>query len=326
MIKKLLFVFVCFTLISNASAQTISTFEDLSLPVDTFWNGSDSSGGFISGNAFFANEYNGTYDSWAGFSYSSKTDSTTANYSNMYSAANGTGFNASQTYATAYISPYSSANYINLINTAKGKIVDGFYINNNAYAYLSMLNGDAYSKKFGGLSGNDPDWFRLKITGYLNGIFTDSTEFYLADFRDSVNTHDYIIKNWTWLDLTSLGKIDSMVFSMSSSDVGSWGMNTPSYFCIDNLSTTDGVGFEKISNNFTMNIYPNPANEYFIIKSDLKIQKAELLSIEGKIIKNIDISSNPNNIIVPLNSINSGIYFVRILADENYFTNKLIIR
>ena len=66
-----------------------------------------------------------------------------------------------------------------------GKVIDGMYVTNGTYAYLSMLNGDAYAKKFGGVSGNDPDWFKLTIRKWYNGILAnDSVTFYLADYID----------------------------------------------------------------------------------------------------------------------------------------------
>jgi hypothetical protein len=57
-------------------AQGIADFEDLSLTSQSYWNGSDSSGGFSSGGARFSNHYDTAYDSWDGFAYSNKSDTT----------------------------------------------------------------------------------------------------------------------------------------------------------------------------------------------------------------------------------------------------------
>ena len=109
---------------------------------------------------------------------------------------------------------------------------------NNAWAYGSMHDGDSFAKKFGGTSGNDPDWFKLTIIGKdAGGALTGTVDFYLADFRFSDNSQDYIIHDWTSADLSSLGNnVKSLEFGLSSSDNGDWGMNTPSYFAMDNLS------------------------------------------------------------------------------------------
>jgi hypothetical protein len=98
-----------------------------------------------------------------------------------------------------------------------------------------MKEGDAFAKKFGGDDGTDPDFFKLNIWGRRGGSSTDTLEFYLADFRDDDSEMDFIIEAWQWVDLSSLGKVDSLLFGLESSDMGAWGMNTPAYFCVDDL-------------------------------------------------------------------------------------------
>jgi hypothetical protein len=322
--RNLLFILTALLTAAGLHAQTVSTFESLALPADTFWNGSDTSGGFTDGNAFFANDYNTQWSSWSGFAYSSKTDTVTAGFANMYSCIAGKGYNGSATYGVAYVSSFGNSNYIGLRNGAKAHQVSGFYINNSTYAYLSMLNGDAYAKKFGGASGNDPDWFRLKITGYLNGAMTDTVEFYLADFRFTDNSKDYIIKEWKWVDLTSLGNVDSLVFAMSSSDVGKYGMNTPAYFCIDDLTTTDGVGFGDISvTGNELKLWPNPANSFVNISGDF--QKAEIIDANGRVVGIIE-NNGGSQMRIDISDMTSGIYFLRFQSAENILVKKLIVR
>ena len=92
------------------------------------------------------------------------------------------------------------------------------------------------AKKFGGASGDDPDWFVLTIIGKdSQGLVTDTVDFYLADYTFADNNQDYIVDTWEYVDLTSLGAVESLEFTLSSSDVGQWGMNTPGYFAMDNL-------------------------------------------------------------------------------------------
>lgn len=236
-------------------SQTVSTFENLTLATDTFWDGSDLTGGFNSGNSYFPNNYNTIFFSWSGFTYSNKKDSVTPGYGNQYSAAPASGYNGSSNYAVA--DDYGNAKVL-LTGSAAGKLVNGFYITNNTYAYLSMRDGDAFSKKFGGATGADTDWFKLTAQGWLNGTLKNTTvEFYLADFRSSDSTQDYIVKDWSWVNLQPLGNVDSLQFFLSSSDTGQWGMNTPAYFCIDNFTTSDVV-----------NVAPVAANDFVSVKYD----------------------------------------------------------
>ncbi|MDY6839745.1 MAG: DUF4465 domain-containing protein [Thermodesulfobacteriota bacterium] len=69
---------------------------------DSYWNGSDSSGGFISGDAHFSNCYDTSRGSWDGWAYSNMTDTTTAGWTNQYSAITGGGAGGSANYGVAY--------------------------------------------------------------------------------------------------------------------------------------------------------------------------------------------------------------------------------
>jgi hypothetical protein len=105
-----------------------------------------------------------------------------------------------------------------------------------------MLNGDAYAKKFGGVSGDEEDWFLLTITGKdAGGTEVGSVEFYLADYRFADNGQDYIVNTWEYVDLMGLGVVESLEFSLSSSDMGSYGMNTPAYFALDMVVPEPGT-------------------------------------------------------------------------------------
>ena len=69
----------------------------------------------------------------------------------------------------------------------------------------------------------------------MSGESTGSVDFYLADYRYADSSQDYIVNAWEYIDLSSLGSVDELSFSLSSSDNGSFGMNTPNYFAIDNI-------------------------------------------------------------------------------------------
>jgi hypothetical protein len=310
--KKCLFSLALVWVIANSAviAQTTSSFDDLNLMSNSYWNGSDLSGGFSSGNAFFVNTYDSAYYSWTGFSYSSMKDTLTAGFSNMYSAIAGSG-QSGETYAVGYISSYGGPTYLSLRNAAVGKEVNGFFITNATFAYLSMRDGDAYAKKFGGSTGNDPDWFKLKIFGFMSGNLVDTTNFYLADFRDANNANDYIVKDWTWVDLTVLGNVDSLSFEMSSSDVGSFGMNTPAYFCMDELVTSDGVGMKpQTSANIQMKVYPNPACDNLSISLSSLADEVKLMDMSGRVVKHVIPSQLTTQL--DIQSLPHGMYFLQV--------------
>ncbi len=126
------------------------------------------------------------------------------------------------------------------INLPSGQFVESVYVANTTNAFHSMNAGDSFAKKFGGLTGNDPDFFEVIFTGFtgLNatGSSTGSVTFRLADFTFSDNSLDYIVQQWTLLDLSPLGSARSLQLTYASSDVGSFGINTPTYVALDNLT------------------------------------------------------------------------------------------
>lgn len=232
-LRNLIYMTVILTITSSAAASIVD-FEDLTLSPESYWNGSDESGGFSSGSAYFENYYDPGFGSWAGFGYSNITDTVLQGWDAQYNAITGSGQAGSANYAVGYLDAFSGV--IPTIHLDQPQVVDSIYVTNNNYAYYSMLNGDAFAKKFGGVSGDDPDWFLLTITGKDQaGTEIDTLDFYLADFRFANNGLDYILDEWTEVDLTSLGAVKSLEFSFSSSDVGEFGMNTPSYFALDTI-------------------------------------------------------------------------------------------
>lgn len=44
-----------------------------------------------------------------------------------------------------------------------------------------------------------------------------------------------ISETWRTIDLSSLGAVKSISFSMTGSDMADWGLNTPTYFAMDNI-------------------------------------------------------------------------------------------
>lgn len=225
-------VFASIVSMSAASFGATSTFEDLGLPANSIHN--DSS--FTTGGAQFNNnftDFGGGFTGWEGFAYSSKTDSTTPGFGNQYSAIPGHGAGNSATYGMAFVGAF----FPPVITLPAGATPVSVDLTNSTYAYLSMRDGDAFAKKFGGVTGNDADFLRLTITGIsASNVSVGSIDFYLADYRFANNAQDYLISDWTNVSLASLAGAETLSFSLASSDNGSFGMNTPAYVAIDNLT------------------------------------------------------------------------------------------
>lgn len=285
--NAILIFILCYT---TAQAQTVSTFEENVLADSSYYNGDDFSWGFNSGNAHFYNHYDTTFG--AAFGYWAEGWA----YSNRYDTVTQTSDYATQLYSAKEFNDEDEKNFaigtqgsrIVLTGAAVSKVVSGFYITNSTYAYNSMKLGDAFAKKFGGASGNDPDYFKVVIRKYSGGILsTDSVQFFLADYRFSDNTQDYIIDEWTWVNLTSLGNVDSLEFVLRSSDVGGFGINTPLYYCIDDFTTLNSaVSVAEKANSVSVSVYPNPCSSRLNLSTGMAASTYQLSDMNGKTIVN----------------------------------------
>ena len=318
--KKTVF-YLLFSIFLYGYGQTdISTIEDFNLPADSFYNASSGGSGFQSGNVLYPTIYDNSFQIWSsGFAASNMKDSSTSGYNNLYSAKAAGGCLGSFNYAVGQ--NYAVAKFM---GSSQQDSVLGFYLTNTTYAYNSMRYGDAFAKKFGGLSGNDPDWFLLTVKKYFNGVlYNDSVYFYLADYRYSNNANDYILDSWQWVNCKSLGKADSLLFVLSSSDTGQFGMNTPGFFAIDNLTTkATFVGIHERSQT-GFKVYPIPAtdeitieNENFVF-NDFHVRLYDLSG--GLILEKILVG---NRFKVDLNNVARGNYLLKI----NFGSGELVKR
>ena len=321
--KNYILILVGIISFSSYSQSNVTDFEDLNLSTDSYWNGSDQSGQFISNTVLFNNAYDTAWGgSWSGVSYSNMKDDTTSGFGNQYSCIAGMGYNTSQTYAL--FNPNSDT----LVTIPNYGALTGFWINNSTYSYLSMLKGDSFAKKFGdstnasgtndGTNGND--FFKLTIYG----TNSDSVEFYLADFRGA-SKKDYIVKDWTYVDLTTLNpNSKNLTFVMSSSDVGGFGMNTPKYFCMDDLTYSTSVSvIENFENSIS--IYPNPTQNNINVNFEETINNASyrLVDVAGREV----VSSSINGVCslnLDLSNHNNGVYFLMINIEGEVITKKII--
>ena len=319
--KKIYFsVITVLTAVSLNAQQTIG-FESFNLATNSFDNGSVSAVSLVENGISFPRKYTTAYGGYMekGFAVSNKTDITTAGYTNQYSAITGSGYNSAN-YAV-----YFPDTVIDL----KGFALDSFKITNTTYAALSMRDGDMFSKQFGSVNGpgntapdgtNGADYFRVWI--YANntqGQKMDSTVFYLADFRSSNNSEDYIVKTWKNVAIPfNHLSISTLSFKLESSDNGTNGMNTPAYFAIDNLSIKSVAGIQEVTAS-TISIYPNPMTDKLTIKGESGL--LELFDVSGKLL----ISQNHLELSeINVSELASGSYMVKISNENGTLVRKMV--
>lgn len=246
--------------ISHAQTTTV-TFESLPVPAEGFFNG-DTNGSSpyrdnfqiigtrdnfgspetlqawdIDGVEFF-NGHTEAFGSWNGWSWSNIIDTTTPGYPNQYASFPGGGSDGTggTTDGDTYAVGFGNDTYINLPSDIELNSID---ITTTTYSALSMRDGDSFTEKFGGASGDDPDYLKVTLTGYdewfvgvdQTGSAIGSVEVYLADYRFSDNSLDFILDEWLETDLSPIVNARSIGFSFESTDFA-----IPTYLAIDNLS------------------------------------------------------------------------------------------
>jgi hypothetical protein len=170
--------------------------------------------------------FNSTYGSWTGLAVSKKTDTVTKGYLNQYSALPGAGAGGSHQFGIWNGNLADPA----LSFDAPHRVLE-VQIANTTYAALSMTYGDQFAKAFGSAG---KDWFEVTFYGIsATGDTTGKVVAVLADFRTGSTLG--ILRGWKKVDLSPLGTVSGIKIAFASSDVGTYGMNTPSYVAIDDL-------------------------------------------------------------------------------------------
>ncbi|MDR2928152.1 MAG: DUF4465 domain-containing protein [Cytophagaceae bacterium] len=124
------------------------------------------------------------------------------------------------------------------------------YINNSPWPYYENLNGGAVARAL----NEDGDFFKLIIHG-LDANWEDngkSVEYYLARNEGGVLNQSI---NWELVDISALGEVGGIYFTMASTDNGDYGMNTAAYFCLDRIEVEAAGSLTDY--NFTITVPEN---------------------------------------------------------------------
>lgn len=323
--KKTLLALAGLNLFVSFGQVVTNDFENITLSVESFDNGSSASGGFTADHAFYENTYDAAWDSWTGFSVSNITDNTTAGWANQYSAFPGVGANGSANYGIYYPS-----GGIDLSTVSNGVYLDSVKISNTTYAAISMRDGDSFGKQFGSIYNangvedgtNGEDYFRIWIMAEYVGGQLDSMEFYLADYRFADPNDDYIIDEWVNVDLSAFDQpVARLDFRFESSDMGQWGINTPTYFAIDDLSFTSTADIKELS--FEMNVYPNPVVDVLNISAPGMAGQILLTDLNGNVINETNFNNSTS---LDASQLSSGAYIVQLIDTEGNIARSTFVK
>ncbi|MBR6284672.1 MAG: DUF4465 domain-containing protein [Muribaculaceae bacterium] len=117
-------------------------------------------------------------------------------------------------------------NQIKLVDGSGFYVLDAF-VTNSTWVYYAVENGECPPAR----AFTEGDSFKLIAHGEDYGGREKTAEIELAWHDGKLHR----LNKWTYWNLSSLGWVKSLYFTVESTDTGDWGMNTPAYFCIDKL-------------------------------------------------------------------------------------------
>jgi hypothetical protein len=77
--------------------------------------------------------------------------------------------------------------------------------------------------------------------------------------------------------------------------------------------------------DFNIDVFPVPAKEVIRVHNynDITVNQIDIYDISGRLMQSVR-NINPQQNIIPLNNLNSGLYFVRIYTDKGIVNKKII--
>jgi hypothetical protein len=104
------------------------------------------------------------------------------------------------------------------------------------------------------------------------------------------------------------------------------------YYVVSADATLPAVCFEScdacptsslVENELTIEVMPNPANEFIQIKSNSTISEIEIINLAGSIVKSV--KANSMNSEVNVSQLTSGTYLLKVNFNENVRIFKIVI-
>lgn len=208
--------------------QFLATFEEAAISpaaVESEYSfNEDKSDYLISGDFKFRQTvaYSGAYVT--GAVVSNRTDVNVAGVQDANKSIAG-GAKAGHNYVVWYYDGYNIDNPDDIIINTPA-VIPGMYVTNTAWVVKCIKEGDGMSYVPGGFQYED--YLLLTIYGWRNGVVKGSVDYFLASGGKYTTA-------WEYVDLSSLGVVDRLTFTMEGSKINDYGLTTPTYFCIDNF-------------------------------------------------------------------------------------------
>ncbi|MCL1937886.1 MAG: DUF4465 domain-containing protein [Candidatus Azobacteroides sp.] len=189
---------------------------------------------------------------------------------------------------------------------------EGVYVNNSPWPYYGNLHNDGYARAL----DQDGDYFKLIIHG-LDENYEDNgkeVEYYLAQNVGGGIENLHQSANWEWVDLSELGEIGGIYFTMESTDSDPlYGMNTAAYFCMDKLQVkkvdTTPTHLKNIKEENTFSVYSDPLVDYVIVNTTTS-GIATIYNLSGHAMMSVNLKNGSNR--METSVLPKGVYVLKL--------------
>lgn len=311
--RKILLTLVVCLLCSAVSADVIVL--DLSKPAEAIeyneqgvWNDVYKDETSVQSQVFRFSHVSSSSSYYNGFIASrSTTILESANFDDQFGCmARGGMAGEGSPYLVAYWDAYAESLSIERsceVSLSEPYYVAGFYVCNNPYTYYTIQKGNSYAAKF-----EQGAWLKLIAHGVdASGKETGTVEYYLADYRSEKPEAWTLNKSWEWVDLSTLGKVSLLYFTMESSDKGERSMKTPAYFCLDRLMVLTAPASVDESLAATTTVYYDRAASAVRIES-AEPAEATVYNSRGVLVMRQRVEGTAS---LDMSGTPSGVYIVR---------------
>lgn len=204
---------------------------------------------------------------------------------------------AAAPYLVGYWGYYGSGEQTNQIKFNDDKAYEpiGVYVTNSTWPFYGCIHGDGFARAF-----VDGDSFKL----IAHGVAADKTEKTIdIDLISCSDGYFKAIRNWKFVDLSALGKVTSVYFTMTSTDASQYGNNTAVYFCIDKFMIKKNTSTAVSSTDVTAStITYNRADDAVVLSGN---DFAVIYDGQGK---QVIASKGPR---IDTRSLGNGLYVVK---------------
>lgn len=170
----------------------------------------------------------------------------------------------------------------------------GMYVNASPWPYYGNLGHDNFARAL----DQDGDYFKLIIHG-LDENYADNegavVEYYLAKNNGGGIKNLHQSTDWEWVDLSPLGEVYGLYYTMETTDMSNGWPNTSTFFCLDKLQVRELSGTGINTPKTIISVYPNPFTDYIVINT-VDNGNVVIYDLSGKAVLSATLKNGNNRI------------------------------